>query len=120
VIKQPSICRTWSGAAGISLFRASIAFAQETAPEPTAMPEAERVIVTGSNIPSANEVGPNPVLMINRDLIEKSGERTTEELIRNLAVAGPNGVPASNNGAGFTPGASSISLRGFDASSTLT
>ena len=36
-----------------------------------------------------------------------------------MTVAGPNGVPASNNGAGFTPGASSISLRGFDASSTL-
>ncbi len=84
------------------------------------MAEAERVIVTGSNIPTAGEVGPNPVQTIDRDLIEKSGERTTEELIRNLTVAGPNGVPSSNNGAGFTPGASSISLRGFDASSTLT
>ena len=29
-------------------------------------------------------------------------------------------MPSSNNGTGFTPGASSISLRGFDASSTLT
>ena len=43
---------------------------------PTA--ETERVIVTGSNIPTAEEVGPNPVLTINRDLIEKGGERTTE------------------------------------------
>src|SRR3982750_1756092 len=48
--------------------------------------EVERVIVTGSNIPSAEEVGPNPVLSINRDLIEKSGERTAEELIRNTTV----------------------------------
>lgn len=40
-------------------------------------------------------------------------------MIRSLTVAGPNGVPPSNNGAGFTPGASAISLRGFDASSTL-
>lgn len=83
------------------------------------MAETERVIVTGSNIPTAEEVGPNPVLTINRDLIEKSGERTTEELIRNTTVAGPNGVPTSNNGAGNTPGASSISLRGFDPSDTL-
>jgi iron complex outermembrane receptor protein len=120
VFKHPSICRTWLGAAAISFFRASIVFAQETTPQPADMAEAERVIVTGSNIPTANEVGPNPVLTINRDLIEKSGERTTEELIRHLTVAGPNGVPASNNGGGFTPGASSISLRGFDASSTLT
>src|SRR5690349_2785635 len=82
--------------------------------------ETERVIVTGSNIPTAEEVGPNPVLTINRDLIEKSGERTTEELIRNLTVAGPLGVPTSNNGNAATSGASAISLRGFDPSDTLT
>ncbi|HEY4282222.1 MAG TPA: TonB-dependent receptor plug domain-containing protein, partial [Chthoniobacterales bacterium] len=100
--------------------RLSIAFGQETAPNPAATAEAERVIVTGSIIPTADEVGPNPVLTINRDIIEKSGERTAEELIRNTTVAGPNGVPSSNNGTGVTSGASSISLRGFDASSTLT
>ncbi|HEY3603015.1 MAG TPA: hypothetical protein VGK72_13760, partial [Chthoniobacterales bacterium] len=33
--------------------------------------ETERIIVTGSNIPTAQEVGPNPVLNINRDLINK-------------------------------------------------
>ena len=84
---------------------------------PTA--EAERVIVTGSNIPTAEEVGPNPVLNINRDLINKSGERSAEALIKNLPVANANGVPLSNNNTGFTPGASSISLRGFDPSATL-
>ena len=67
--------------------------------------EAERVIVTGSNIPTAEEVGPNPVLNINRDLINKSGERNAEELLRNLPVANANGVPVSNNATGFTPGA---------------
>src|ERR1043166_4347408 len=40
----------------------------------TGTAEAERVIVIGSNIPTAEEVGPNPVLALNRDLIEKSGE----------------------------------------------
>src|SRR4051812_20268124 len=89
-------------------------FAVETVagPSPTheTAGEVERVIVTGSNIPTAEEVGPNPVLAINRDLIEKSGERTAEELIRNTTVAGPNGVPTSNNGNGNTPGASSVSL----------
>ena len=104
----------------ISLLIASAAFAQETSPTPGAEAEVERVIVTGSIIPTAEEVGPNPVLTITRDLIEKSDERTAEELIRNTTVAGPNGVPSSNNGVGLTRGASSISLRGFDASSTLT
>jgi iron complex outermembrane recepter protein len=100
----------------------TIAPASTTAASPApaeANAEAERVIVTGSNIPTAQEVGPNPVDIITRDRIEKAGERTTAELVRNLTVAGPNGVPASNNGAGLTPGASSIALRGFDASSTL-
>jgi iron complex outermembrane recepter protein len=90
-----------------------------TAPQTGAQAEAERVIVTGSNIPTAEEVGPNPVLNINRDLINKRGERNAEELIRNLPVANANGVPVSNNATGFTAGAASISLRGFDPSATL-
>ncbi len=65
-------------------------------------------------------MGPNPILTINRDLINKRGERNAEELIRNLPVANANGVPVSNNATGFTSGASSVSLRGFDASATLT
>jgi iron complex outermembrane receptor protein len=81
--------------------------------------ETERIIVTGSNIPTAEEVGPNPVLNINRDLINKSGERTAEELIKNLPVANGGGVPISNNGTGFTPGASAISLRGIGPEATL-
>jgi outer membrane receptor protein involved in Fe transport len=102
------------------LSQAASAVAQEAVATPGATAETERIIVTGSRIPTAEEVGPNPVQTIDRDLIDKSGERTTAELIRNLTVAGPNGVPTSNNGTGTTPGASSISLRGFDASSTLT
>jgi iron complex outermembrane recepter protein len=39
--------------------------------------------------------------------------------LKNLPVANANGVPSSNNANGFAPGASSISLRGFDASATL-
>ncbi len=81
--------------------------------------ETERIIVTGSNIPTAQEVGPNPVLNINRDLINKSGERSAEELIKNLPVANGGGIPISNNGTGFTPGASAISLRGLGPEATL-
>src|SRR5690242_642433 len=81
--------------------------------------ETERIIVTGSNIPTAQEVGPNPVLNINRDLINKSPERTAEELIKDLPVANGGGIPVSNNGTGFTPGASAISLRGLGPEATL-
>ncbi len=37
--------------------------------------ETERIIVTGSNIPTAEEVGPNPVQTIDRAFIEKGLER---------------------------------------------
>ncbi|MFZ1219776.1 MAG: TonB-dependent receptor plug domain-containing protein [Chthoniobacterales bacterium] len=81
----------------------------------------ERVFVTGSAIPTAAEVGPNPVLNVTRELINKSGERNTEELLRNLAVANANGVPVSNNenGSNTAVGAATIALRGFDARATL-
>jgi iron complex outermembrane receptor protein len=98
--------------------------AAATAPSAASAPgsttaETERIIVTGSNIPTAQEVGPNPVLNINRDLINKSSERTAEELIKNLPVANGGGVPISNNGTGFTPGATAISLRGLGPQYTL-
>ena len=94
---------------------------QSLPPSVTADAEAERVMVTGSNIPSAAEVGPNPIQTIDRDTIEKSGQRTTEELLRDQPVANANGVPTSGNGGGieFGQGGSSISLRGLDASATL-
>src|SRR2546421_4641668 len=81
----------------------------------------ERVFVTGSAIPTAAEVGPNPVLNVTRDLINKSGDRNTEELLRNLPVANANGVPVSNNenGSNTAVGAATIALRGFDARATL-
>src|SRR5213078_3292613 len=117
---------------GFPLIFASSALAQNppppppppagAAPAPAAAPgaaEVERVIVTGSNIPTAEEVGPNPVLAINRDLIEKSGERQAAELLRDLPIANANGVPISNNAGGLTPGAASVSLRGFTPEATL-
>ena len=81
--------------------------------------ETERIIVTGSNIPTAEEVGPNPVVNINRELINKTGERNTEQLLRNLPAAGPQGIQVSNNAVGFTPGAATIALRAFDPRATL-
>ncbi len=75
--------------------------------------------MTGSNIPTAEEVGPNPVLSINRDLINKSGAQTAEQLLKALPVANGGGVPVSNNATGFTPGATAISLRGLGPEATL-
>ncbi|MEY2577600.1 MAG: iron complex outerrane recepter protein [Verrucomicrobiota bacterium] len=119
-------------AVSLPLVLATSVLAQD--PAPTATPTVrsfnengteeattERVFVTGSAIPTAAEVGPNPVLNVTRDFINKSGERNTEELLRNLPVANANGVPVSNNenGSNTAVGAATIALRGFDARATL-
>jgi iron complex outermembrane receptor protein len=91
--------------------------AAPTAPEQT----TERVIVTGSNIPTAEEVGANPVLTLNRDVIQKSGVRTTEELLQRVPVINANQIPTQNNGTSQSgpAGTSSIALRGLDVQATL-
>src|SRR5437762_922733 len=82
---------------------------------------AERVIVTGSNIPTAEEVGVNPVDIYNRESISKSGQRTTEQFLQSLPTVNANVVPQSNNenGSNTAVGAATIALRGFDARATL-
>src|SRR6266576_225050 len=73
---------------GFPLILASNAFAQLPAPavpaEPGAPPpstaEVERVVVTGSNIPTAEETGPNPVDTYRPQDIEKLGIRNATDL----------------------------------------
>ncbi|MBO0694799.1 MAG: hypothetical protein J2P56_01730, partial [Verrucomicrobia bacterium] len=73
-------------AVGFPLIFASSASAQLPAPAqpapgaaaPTA--EVERVIVTGSNIPTAEETGPNPVDTYRPQDIEKLGIRNATDL----------------------------------------
>src|SRR5438093_3895437 len=49
-----------------------------------AIAEAQPVIVTGSNIPTAEEVGPNPVDTYRPENIEKLGVRNTTDLLTKL------------------------------------
>src|SRR5438046_4102256 len=115
---------------GFPLIFVSGAFAQAPAPPPPgAAPapapgaaEVERVIVTGSNIPTAEEVGPNPVFSLNRDLINKSGAgTTTEQLLQRLPVVNGTNIPVNNNGTSQSgpSGTAAIGLRGLDPGATL-
>ena len=103
-----------------------LAFAQNPSPAPrtTGLPgvTVEEVIVTGSNIPTSEEVGPNPVFNLNRELINRSGQGTTvEQFLKIQPVMNAGGIPTSNNaGANGGPtGTASVSLRGFDPGATL-
>src|SRR6058998_3561010 len=48
------------------------------------LPEVERVIVTGSNIPTAEETGPNPVDTYRREDIQKLGVHNATDLLTKL------------------------------------
>ncbi len=98
----------------------NLAPAEQNEPRP-AEATAERVIVTGSNIPTAEEVGANPVLTLNHDVIKKAGVRTTEELLQRQPVINANQIPVQNNGTSQSgpSGTSSIALRGLDVQATL-
>src|SRR6184192_1271519 len=113
--------------AGFPFIVATNGFAQAPPPPPApgaAAPaaEVERVIVTGSLIPTAEEVGPNPVFSINRDLINKSGAgTTTEQLLQRQPVMNGANIPVNNNGTSQSgpSGTAALSLRGLDPGATL-
>ena len=80
------------------------------------------MIVTGSIIPTAEEVGANPVYSLNRDLINKSGQSTTvEELMKAQPVISAGSIPVQNNATGQAgpSGTAALSLRGFDPGASL-
>jgi iron complex outermembrane receptor protein len=70
---------------GVMLLSASIAFGQNASPAPpSSTTEVERVIVTGSNIPTAEETGPNPVDTYRPADLEKLGVRNATDLLTML------------------------------------
>ena len=58
----------------------SVVFAQQIVPSTAGVAEVERVVVTGSNIPTAEETGPNPVDTYRPQDIEKLGIRNAGDL----------------------------------------
>jgi iron complex outermembrane recepter protein len=90
----------------------SIAAAQNPSPAPASgTAEVQRVIVTGSNIPSAEEVGPNPVDTYRPSDIEKSGVRNSTDLLINLPQE--MGTAINQNWSGVSDGSVIPNLRGL-------
>src|SRR5215475_5850422 len=114
------------GIMGVALLPGSISFAQETrstSQEPdSGVAFVVRVVVTGSNIPTAEEVGPNPVDTYRPADIEKLGIRNATDLTTFLpqqsgATANLN-QSNSNTGSG-ADGTVQFNLRGLLAKETL-
>jgi iron complex outermembrane recepter protein len=108
---------------GLPLLFVGNAFAQNPPPEPAAAQPAaaeataERVIVTGSNIPTAEETGPNPVDTYRVEDIAKLGVRNTTDL-QTLIPQQAGGTINTNIGNGGD-GTVQLNLRGLLPKETL-
>src|SRR5881397_3724642 len=108
---------------GFPFILASNAFAQLPAPAAPAPPppggtaEVERVVVTGSNIPTAEETGPNPVDTYRPQDIEKLGIRNATDLTTFIPQEA-GGTVNQNMGNGGD-GTVQLNLRGLLPKETL-
>jgi iron complex outermembrane recepter protein len=95
--------------------------AQDVTPTPqtTGQPvvTAVEVIVTGSNIPTSEEVGPNPVDTYRREDVTRLGVRDATDLIQKLPAA--TGAAINENVVNGGDGRVEINLRGLLAKETL-
>src|SRR6266513_5672886 len=102
-VKPGSIGVAFAAGVGVALLSVSIASGQNPSPAPASTAaEVERVIVTGSNIPTAEEVGPNPVDTYRPADLEKLGIRNATDLTTFLPqeAGGTTNLNIANGGDG--------------------
>lgn len=78
--------------------------------------DMDTITVTGSRIRRADAETAQPVLVVSRAQIEKSGKTSIGELLQSLSEVGPALTTAINNGGN---GSTNISLRNLGAARTL-
>lgn len=95
---------------------AGMAFAQE---EDDDAAQLDRVQVTGSRISRVDIEGANPVTVLDREDIERTGLSDLGDLLRELPsiTGGPLGQQSNNPG--FTSGSSTTDIRGLGSNRTL-
>lgn len=98
--------------AGALLSLATVSVAQQTT--------IPRVEITGSHVKRIDTEGPQPVTTITREDIERSGQSTVGDLLRNLPiVSGGTFFEATGGGSVPASGTAAISLRGLGTQTTL-
>ena len=123
MIKRPSFWCAGLRTVGIPLVGASISFGQETGSTSQeanpAVPVVMEVIVTGSNIPTAEQTGPNPVDTYRREDIEKLGIHNTTDLLTKLPQEMGSTVNQNASASRTDDGAVIPNLRGLLPKETL-
>jgi iron complex outermembrane recepter protein len=103
------------------LWPALVTFAQNPSPTPQTADHTavitDEVIVTGSNIPTAEEVGPQPVVTYRREDIFQLGVRSATDFVQKLPMA--TGASFNDNQTIIGDGRTEIDLRGLFAKETL-
>ena len=98
-----------------------VTLAQNPSPTPQAGGHAgvitEEVVVTGSNIPTAEEVGPQPVDTYTREDIARLGVHSATDFVQRLPIA--TGVSNNENLTTIGDGRTDINLRGLGPKETL-
>lgn len=106
---------------GIFLLPATITFGQDISATPQTADRSgvtiEEVIVTGSNIPTSEETGPNPVDTYRQTDLDRLGVRTATDLIQKLPAVSGASINENNTNGG--DGRAEINLRGILAKETL-
>lgn len=78
----------------------------------------DAVVVTGSNIKRSDTAGPNPVQVVTREEIERTGKSTLTDVLRSLSANAGNSYDEQYTGS-FSAGSASIGLRGLSPKNTL-
>ena len=98
------------------------AVAQDAAVADEPMTEDEEVktyTVTGSRIKRIDLETPSPVLVISREDLDATGFSTVGDALRALPFASGQSLNSTDAGTSFTPGVSSLNLRGLGNNNTL-
>ncbi len=104
-----------AAAVGVPLVLAGSAYAQNPAPAPEAT--TERVIVTGSYIPTAETESALPVTVYTAEVLKKQGANTPVEGLRQLPSFVGNAATENDSNGG--DGSATINLRAIGSANTL-
>src|ERR1700730_14926128 len=105
-------------AVGIPPVIAASAYAQNPTPAQSTEATTERVIVTGSYIPTAETESALPVTVYTAEVLQKQGANTPVEGLRQLPSFIGNAATENDSNGGN--GQASINLRGIGAQNVLT
>ncbi len=96
---------------------AGMAIAASASAQTTQPQKVEKVEVTGSNIKRIEAESANPVQVITRQDIERTGAATVNDVLQRISGAGYAADDRITNG--FAPGGGALNLRGLGFNSTL-